>query len=798
MRHPRIPSENDEIQTIRDIAAARDRWDKERRAKPMPSQICPKPLLILSWEHARYETAQMLLTTKLPFFHTSIGHDVSFSTRPIEHLSPVLLRDMQTHFVNKGRYLLCRVLTRPDRKIGTELLVEDTAGGAIFLALYNFPGLFQATQDTLDAFLPLGQLLVIREPWMKQPAAGAGHSMLRVDSPSDVIFLSGTESLVRNASWNATLPRVPYTQDSALTLKARGTTYFKAKLFLPAARLWTLAIQKDALLPEPYLNRAQAYIALGWYEAALRDAQYFLDTFPSSALVSKAVYRVASAEYGLGYYRSALKRFETIKDIVGEWEDKCRKRIREAEEAKYDWAQMFLMGQRKFPRLDVASFTGPISVQPIPGRGGGRGVLSTRDVTAGEILIVAKPFASVFAEDLVEGETNLAMNFLTNKMNDEYRLALIHRVVAKLYGCPERVNEVYDLYGGPTFNNSPTSYDSAPQPQLRRLETPLVAAVDLDIQRITSVVSFNVFGLCPVQAFQRAPNGARPVSEVMRPDTGSAALHTLPSLFNHACNSNARWFCFGDVIVIKAVKDIPVGTEITISYASGVSIDERGKMLKGFLEGRPCDCSLCVWDRSDGKRARDRRAELMRQWGKSCRSRPANDGGANVKSLESTIQQIKTTNNSQAQRSVHLELFYLHLDAMQSYQQQAARGRSDALIVRSIEHGFEALICAGFLGVDTSLSKGTKSSKNKLPLSKETAGSVMADLDITITAMLYLSRQFVDLGNLIRSERWFRAAWWKHNVVFGGEQALFSLRFGKYVEELGFPPTISNMKYCWD
>lgn len=274
-----------------------------------------------------------------------------------------------------------------DRKIGTELLVEDTTGSAIFLAIYNFPGLFQATQGRLDAFLPLGQLLLIREPWTKQPATGDGHSMIRIDSPSDVLFLSGTESVARNASWRATLPRVPYAQDSALTLKAQGTTYYKAKLFLPAARLWTLAIQKDASLPEPYLNRSQAYISLGWYEAALRDAHYFLDTFPESALVLKAVYRAASAEYGLGDYHSALRRFETIKEIAGEWEDACRKRIREAEEGEYDWAQMFRMGQQKFPRLDVASYTGPISVQPIPGRGGGRGVLSVRDVRTGEILV---------------------------------------------------------------------------------------------------------------------------------------------------------------------------------------------------------------------------------------------------------------------------------------------------------------------------------------------------------------------------------------------------------------------------
>lgn len=290
-------------------------------------------------------------------------------------------------------FLVCRAafyvtVLFPERRVGTELAVEDTDGNAVFLALYHFPGLFQATQDVLDAILPIGQLLVIREPWMKSPAVGFGHSMIRVDSPSDVILLSGDEPLARSAVWSTPVPRPPHAEATASALKAIGTAYFKKRLFIPAARTWSLGIQREPKSAELRLNRAQAYIFLEWYHAALNDALYVLDLESSSALATKALYRAARAEYGLSRYHEALYRFQTIgQDDAREWETKCRLRIRETEDGDYRWIDMFREGQALVPQLDVAPYTGPIQVELVAGRGGGRGVIASRDVQTGELLV---------------------------------------------------------------------------------------------------------------------------------------------------------------------------------------------------------------------------------------------------------------------------------------------------------------------------------------------------------------------------------------------------------------------------
>lgn len=227
-----------------------------------------------------------------------------------------------------------------------EVIVEGTSGSAVCLAIYNFPGLFQASENLLSAYFPLGQLLLIREPWMKQPGVAHGSSIIRVDSPTDVVFLSGNEPVARDAVWDTPIPRTPHLTESATRLKAIGNDYFKAKFFIPAARVWSLAIEKDKTLPELYLNRAQAYIALEWYGAALRDATTVLESHPGSNLTPKAMFRAARAEYGLGRYSDALLRFQLVEDNAArDWEFRCCRRVLEVEGGEYDWAEIFRSSQ---------------------------------------------------------------------------------------------------------------------------------------------------------------------------------------------------------------------------------------------------------------------------------------------------------------------------------------------------------------------------------------------------------------------------------------------------------------------
>jgi hypothetical protein len=61
-------------------------------------------------------------------------------------------------------------------------------------------------------------------------------------------------------------------------------------------------------------------------------------------------------------------------------------RLKEAD-GNYDWVTMFRGSQDPFVQLDGAEFVGPVTAAQLPNRGGGRGLVATRDIKTGELLV---------------------------------------------------------------------------------------------------------------------------------------------------------------------------------------------------------------------------------------------------------------------------------------------------------------------------------------------------------------------------------------------------------------------------
>ncbi len=273
------------------------------------------------------------------------------------------------------------------------MVVEDPSGEAVMLALYNYPTLTECDYRDIKEFFPIGSLLAVREPHMTPASQGPGKA-IRVHSASDVVLLRPDHPLLRGVIWE-TYPRVPLPiRTSAEECKQRGTNYFKRGLYLLAARAWSRGLEIDPSMTVLRLNRCQAYLHLGWFAAAFADATNVLSSSAEvdASLRSKASYRAARAEYGLGRYAEARVRFESIRvDLVAQeqapWISRCDNRIREARMGEYDWMQMRESGQVDVPCLDVADYTGPIVVSVMSNRGGGRGVRAVGAIEPGTLLV---------------------------------------------------------------------------------------------------------------------------------------------------------------------------------------------------------------------------------------------------------------------------------------------------------------------------------------------------------------------------------------------------------------------------
>lgn len=93
----------------------------------------------------------------------------------------------------------------------------------------------------------------------------------------------------------------------------------------------------------------------------------------------------------------------------------------------------------------------------------------------------------------------------------------------------------------------------------------------------------------------------------------ASALFTKSSMFNHSCRPNAIYRLYGDVLVVRAGRDIDRGAEISISYVQDEerSFEHRARSLKRHLDSGGCGCNACAADLTDGGAGSRLRAKLM-------------------------------------------------------------------------------------------------------------------------------------------------------------------------------------------
>ncbi|KAF5333008.1 hypothetical protein D9758_015171 [Tetrapyrgos nigripes] len=419
---------------------------------------------------------------------TYVGSPKNFSAKPLKELTKVSISKM---LLRKDQYLLCRVVTPTIRMVGSLVVVEDPAGAVTDLATYNFPATGPGTsQATLDVVFPIGTIMAVREPLLKLAGAQGGSAL----SPDD--------------------------------LKEVENKYFRRGEWLLAVFAYSrgLRLDKDAFLLR--LNRAEAYLRLSYWSAALFDAETVL-------------WRGAKAIYFQGNYSAARDKFqESLKygedvDEAKEWLQRICKREEESEHGRFDWTRIFVESSKSPHIQHIADFRGPIKVKPLPDRGGGRGVTP---IEVGQLLVVEKPFASVYSSDLPDKVT-LSFNLLTNTVDKACHTVLISKVLVmeRLWGNPGSHDALYNLYAG-------TDY---PFPGLSQsgsfssigIQFPFQSAIDIDIMRL------------------------RQISLELK----TQAWNLPPALYLFAfCLPSALWTCFGDVIVIRATKPIAESEEIYV------------------------------------------------------------------------------------------------------------------------------------------------------------------------------------------------------------------------------------------
>uniref|UniRef100_A0A914ZA21 Tetratricopeptide repeat protein n=1 Tax=Panagrolaimus superbus TaxID=310955 RepID=A0A914ZA21_9BILA len=221
---------------------------------------------------------------------------------------------------------LCQVIDIPLPNIGVSTLIQDLNGDVEEMIVYNY--CYNIDQV---GWLKPGTILIIKEPWLRYGLSGTGVS-LRIDSPSDIIFVDPTDreflNKVEANKWYKQM------SNDVEVIRGEANEYFKKGKYFDALQLYDRGIRINAELP----------IIMGL------------------------------AAYGMHEWQKAANHFiEILKEFpghifAGEQLKRSMARLAEQRDGKFDFKMMHFESQKTKSETDVSDYVGPIEITEIPGK----------------------------------------------------------------------------------------------------------------------------------------------------------------------------------------------------------------------------------------------------------------------------------------------------------------------------------------------------------------------------------------------------------------------------------------------
>jgi SET domain len=160
-------------------------------------------------------------------------------------------------------------------------------------------------------------------------------------------------------------------------------------------------------------------------------------------------------------------------------------------------------------------------------------------------------------------------------------------------------------------------------------------------------------------------------------DYHSCGIWVQASYINHSCYSNVRRSFLGDMQIIRAVRDIPAGTELTFWYhvPDTKGYDKRQQKLQNW--GFQCKCVMCIEEKNTPKKTTKKREVLLSDLEADFMA----PSGAQLPKIERLLTALEQTYKTSSAQVPRLALWepYLLLTRMYAAQNQIEKAISTAL-----------------------------------------------------------------------------------------------------------------------
>lgn len=214
-----------------------------------------------------------------------------------------------------------------------------------------------------------------------------------------------------------------------------------------------------------YLNRSIANLKLDRPAKALLDVTHAYD---SAKPTEKPMLRHAYVLYDMGKFEKCEATLQTCLEAFPKCQAARTKllsvkaRLQEQSTGKYDFKDMYEQAKARTPPLmDCATFSTPVEIRDSPSRG--RGLFTTKAVSAGDLLLCEKAFSYSFIDDTrLEDDVTCMLNLSTKRVTLGASADLWPQVVHKLYHDPESLSAFEVLDHGDYKKTTVSECDGTP------------------------------------------------------------------------------------------------------------------------------------------------------------------------------------------------------------------------------------------------------------------------------------------------------------------------------------------------
>ncbi|KAL2199451.1 hypothetical protein P885DRAFT_31246 [Corynascus similis CBS 632.67] len=538
------------------------------------------------------------------------------STMSIRELEIIPLSELRAETHHRGKGIIVKAISAPYVGAGAVSIVEDEFGNADRLAIYN-----QADSSILSG-APEGCVVAVKEPFYKNNGA-PNDFMICVDHPSDVVLLRFTDPIIPEPL------RLGPLLKTAEEWKNAGDRAFIEKDFPTSVFCYSEALQVSeddaAFQAAVRTKRSGINLILGRYDAAKEDALASRTGGPQDW---RAYYNAGRAAYGLCDYAesdtllSKARELSPDNDKVIREYERCRARLHEEETGEYDFAEMHASLRPRAVHLDRGSFLRNTRVAESTRHG--RGLFATRDIAAGELVLVEK--ATLMPNQYEPTRASAALYAL---------------MVRQLCDNPSLAGPVLGLYDGGYARSG--------------VEGTLVDGVPIvDVFLVESIRTKNCFS---------SPRSTLEDTRPSLPDGRFAkGLWVYASHINHSCVANTMRSFVGDMLISRATRDIKEGEELFQQYVPvRTVVDVRNKQFRDIW-GFECTCDLCSRERRSPDASLAKRKELVAAVEKMCNKKlPGREliPDAKIRSVDKLMRQLEDAHEADLYEGIpRLTLIY--------------------------------------------------------------------------------------------------------------------------------------------